>query len=168
MDPAHALWIGGPQGTGKSAVARALAQRFGLRLYAIDHHSGVHEPRMPRMQADPQRVLASIITDSRHRFRLVLEDLRALPDEPAAIVEGPQLLPTFVAAVLRHPDQAVFLLPEQGAGDLLVAPTVEREARELRLPVLAVDAPLEEMVERVAATFAPALARLSGATGTSP
>src|SRR6476469_5060671 len=31
---------------------------------------------------------------SRHRFRLVLEDLRALPDSPLALVEGPQLFPT--------------------------------------------------------------------------
>jgi predicted kinase len=36
VDPAHALWIGGPQGSGKSSIARALADRFGLQLYVVD------------------------------------------------------------------------------------------------------------------------------------
>jgi len=94
VDPANALWIGGPQGSGKSSVARALAERFGLQLYAVDHRVWVHEPRMPRTEfgsltmderwvlATPEQMLGWFVTTSRHRFRLVLEDLRELPDEP--------------------------------------------------------------------------------------
>ena len=198
MDPAHALWIGGPQGSGKSSIARALADRFELQLYHVDLRTWVHEERMPPTEfasltmderwvhADVQRMLGWFVTQSRHRFRLVLEDLRALPDEPACIVEGPQLFPTNVSAVLGAPDQALFLLPVLSemeerlrargpmqatsdgararenavARDLLIAKTFEREARELRLPTLAVDRPLDEMIELAAAQFAPAVERL--------
>jgi hypothetical protein len=38
---------------------------------------------------------------------------------------------------------------------MLIARLFEREARELRFPTLAVDAPLEEMIERAAAVLAP-------------
>jgi hypothetical protein len=64
------------------------------------------------VNAPPERMLEWFVSHSRHRFRLVLEDLRELPDEPAAIVEGPQLLPTSVSAVLRERDRALFLVPE--------------------------------------------------------
>lgn len=198
MDPAHALWIGGPQGSGKSSVAAALADRWGLQLYHVDARTWVHEERMPATEfasltmderwvhASPERMLDWFVTHSRHRFRLVLEDLRALPDEPACIVEGPQLFPTSVAAVLADPGQALFLHPPaaelearlrargpvQGtsdgararenavARDLLIAQTFERDARELRLPVLTVDRPLDEMIELAAERFAPVVERL--------
>lgn len=198
MDPSHALWIGGPQGSGKSSIAAALADRFELQLYHVDLRTWVHEERMPPtefasltmderwVQAAPEKMLGWFVTTSRHRFRLVLEDLRALPDEPASIVEGPQLFPTNVSAVLGAPDQALFLIPVEsemkerlrkrgpikgtsdGARaranaierDLMIRATFEREARELRLPALTVDRPLDEMVELAAAQFAPAVERL--------
>jgi 2-phosphoglycerate kinase len=198
VDPANALWIGGPQGSGKSSIARALATRFELQLYVVDHRVWVHEPRLPATEfasltmderwvhATPEQMLGWFVTHSRHRFRLILEDLRALPEEPAVIVEGPQLFPTSVSAVLGAADQALFLLPDPEAmrerllargpmagtsdgalarqnavvRDLLIAGMFEREARELRLPTLAVDASLAELVERAASRFEPALERL--------
>ncbi|HEY6963547.1 MAG TPA: hypothetical protein VI408_16800 [Gaiellaceae bacterium] len=198
MDPSHALWIGGPQGSGKSSIAYALSRRFDLQLYVVDHRVWVHEPRMPPTEfgglslderwvdAAPEQMLRWFVTTSRHRVRLVLEDLRELPDAPACIVEGPQLFPTTVSAFLRDPAQALFLLPDEAqlrerllarppiAGtsdgrrarenaterDVLIARTIAREARELRLAVLQVDAPLEEMIERAAAHFEPALEAL--------
>ena len=198
MDLADVLWIGGGQGSGKSSIARALSRRFDLQLYNVDHRTWVHKARMPLTEfgsltmderwvhASPDEMLGWFVTMSRHRFRLVLEDLRELPGEPAVIVEGPQLFPTSVAAVLREPDQALFLVPDPGemrdrllargpmaktsdgararenatARDLLIAETIEREARELRLPVLRVDAPLGEMIERAASQLEPVVERL--------
>lgn len=138
------------------------------------------------MHATPERMLGWFVNHSRHRFRLVLEDLRALPDEPAAIVEGPQLFPTNVSAVLGAPEQALFLQPDLDelaarlrargplratsdgvrarenavARDLLIAKMFEREARELRLPTLRVDRPLDEVVELAGEHFAPVVERL--------
>jgi 2-phosphoglycerate kinase len=198
VDLSRALWIGGPQGSGKSSIAEALAERFGLQLYHVDARTWVHEARMPPtefssltmderwVQSDPQQMLTWFVTGSRHRFRLVLEDLRELPDEPAVVIEGPQLFPTSVSAVLRSPDQALFLLPDLGemetrlrargpiqgtsdgararenavARDLLIARTFAREARELRLPALPVDRPLAEMIDLAAVHFAPVVERL--------
>ena len=200
MNPAHALWIGGPQGSGKSSVAAALADRFDLQLYHVDARTWVHEERMPPTEfasltmderwvhADVNRMLGWFVNNSRHRFRLVLEDLRALPETPGCIVEGPQLFPTSVSAVLGSPDQALFLVPVPAqmeerlrargpmegtsdgararenavARDLLIAKRFEREARELRLTAMVVDRPLDEMVELAATHFAPAVARLPG------
>ena len=192
------MWIGGPQASGKSSIARALAERFGLQLYVVDHRVWVHEARMPATEfasltmderwvhATPEQMLEWFIAHSRHRFRLILEDLRALPDGPSAIVEGPQLFPRFVAAVLGSADQALFLQPDLAgmrerllargpmaatsdglrarenatARDQLIAVLFAREARELRLPTLPVDAPLEEMIERAGAMLGPVVDRL--------
>jgi hypothetical protein len=197
VDLAHVLWIGGPQGSGKSSIARALSRRFDLQLYVVDWRTWVHEPRMPRtefqtlslderwVEPSPERMLDWFLTHSRHRFRLVLEDLRDLPDTPAVIVEGPQLFPTSVSAVLRSADQALFLLPDLDAQrerllarpgilgtsdprrarenatarDLLIAELFEREARELRLPSLPVDRPLDEMIELAVEHFRPVVER---------
>ena len=194
----HVLWIGGGQGSGKSSSARAIARRFDLQLYVIDHRVWVHEPRMPKTEfgslslderwvdATPLMMLDWFVTTSRHRFRLVLEDLRDLPPTPAVVVEGPQLFPTSVAAVLREPGQAVFLIPnldEQrdrllarspmlGTSDgvraranaterdLMITERFGREAADLRLTSLTVDVPLEEMIERAAEHFRPAVERM--------
>lgn len=198
MDLAHVLWIGGGQGSGKSSVARALARRFDLQLYTVDHRTWVHEPRMPRtdfqslsleerwVEPTLDEMLGWFLTSSRHRFRLVLEDLKELPAGPGAVVEGPQLFPTSVSAVLRAPGQALFLVPDPheqrerllargpmlGVSDgltarakaverdLMISELYRREARDLRLRALAVDRPLEGMVCLAAEHFAPALERL--------
>ena len=197
MDLSHVLWIGGGQGSGKSSIGKALSRRFDLQLYNVDRRTWVHEARMPTtefgvlsmderwVQASPERMLDWFVTTSRHRFRLVLEDLRELPDSPSVIVEGPQLFPTSVAAVLSNHDQALFLIPDAdeqkarllGRGplpgtsdglraranaterDLLITARFAREARELRLPVRPVDRPLDEMIEVAAEQLRPAIER---------
>ncbi len=197
MDLSHVLWIGGAQGSGKSSVAKALARRFDLQLYNVDRRSCVHEARMPTTEFGslslderwvdpaPERMLEWFVTTSRHRFRLVLEDLRDLPDTPLAIVEGPQLFPTSVSAVLVAPDQALFLIPDRAeqearllargpmpgtsdaeraranatARDLMISARFAREARELRLTALPADRPLGELIELADAHFRPAIDR---------
>lgn len=165
MDLSHVLWIGGGQGSGKSSVAQALARRFDLRLYGIDDHDSAHAPRMPSVASG--ETFDGFLNTSRHRFRLVLEDLAALPESPAAIVEGAQLLPTSVAAVLREPGHALFLLP---LDDSELTRRIGWEARDLRLATLQADAPLAEMIERAAAHFLPVVQGMgiSAAADTSP
>jgi shikimate kinase len=152
VDLSHVLWIGGGPASGKSSIGRELADRFDLRLYAVDEHEIAHAPRMPSFLAD--ETFDGFLTASRHRFRLVLEDLAALSDSPATIVEGSQLLPTSVAAVLREPGHALFLLPVEADA---TTQRIRWEARDLRLATLDVDAPLDEMVERAVAHFLPVI-----------
>ena len=197
MDLSHVLWIGGAQASGKSTVAKALARRFDLQLYNVDRRTWVHETRMPASEfrllslderwvdPAPEQMLDWFVTTSRHRFRLVLEDLRGLPDTPLAIVEGPQLFPTSVSAVLGAADQALFLIPDPAeqearllargpilgtsdgararanatARDLMISARFAREARELRLTALPAGRPLDEVVELAAEHFRPAIER---------
>jgi hypothetical protein len=151
VDLSHVLWIGGGPGSGKSAIARELSRRFDLQLYSVDEHAEAHEPRMPSVAAG--ETIDGFLTASRHRFRLVLEDLAALPPSPAAIVEGLLLFPTSVAAVLREPEHALFLLPVDAEDP--VTRRIGWEAADLRLKTLTVDAPLDEMIERAAVHFLP-------------
>ena len=160
MDLSHVLWIGGGPESGKSSIARELARRFDFQLYAIDEHEAEHALRMPSLVVDETVDVA--LTAARHRFRLVLEDLAAFSPSRAAIVEGWQLFPTSVAAVLRDPGHALFLLPVAQDG---ITQRIRWEARDLRLATLDVDAPLDEMIERAAAHFLPVI---SAATDTSP
>ncbi|HST18817.1 MAG TPA: hypothetical protein VLK36_14200 [Gaiellaceae bacterium] len=177
MDPVHVLWIGGATGAGKTSISRALAYRYDLQLYNVDHRTFDHVSRVrvpPDLNWDlPPPVLADRFVEySRNRFELVLEDLAALPASPGAIADGPFLLPSLVPAG----GAAVFLVPgeeriratgaERGQREVVVernlvlAERIASAAETAGLPVLPVDRGLEEMTERVEALLAPAVAGL--------
>ena len=42
MDLSDVLWVGGAQGAGKSSIARAIAYRFDLQVYSVDHRTWTH------------------------------------------------------------------------------------------------------------------------------
>jgi hypothetical protein len=125
----HVYWIGGGSGAGKSTVARRIAARHGLRLYATDDVMAEHARRSTRedspllhkfmdMDMDERWVnrTPKTMLDTFHWFRgegfnLIIEDLLDLPPEPGVIVEGFRLLPRLVAPLLYVPGRAVWLLP---------------------------------------------------------
>ena len=53
-------------------------------------------------------------------FDMIIEDLLALPREPAVIVEGFRLLPRLIAPLLCEPAHAVWLLPTPEFRDTVV------------------------------------------------
>lgn len=91
----HVLWIGGPPGTGKTAVATRMARRHGLRWYGADTRTWQHRDRallagnraarrweaMTPEERWVQSTPAEMFDMSLHveRGRMVLDDLRALP-----------------------------------------------------------------------------------------
>jgi hypothetical protein len=100
------VWVGGAPAAGKSTVARALARRYGLRLYAADTRTWVHRDRALARgilaarafeTLSPlerwQRPTAELVAMSLHRERgpMVLDDLAALPDRPLVVAEGTTL-----------------------------------------------------------------------------
>jgi hypothetical protein len=125
----HVRWIGGGSGSGKSTVARQLAQDFGLQLYITDdtistHAARLHDADAPLLQAflamsmderwanrSPVEMLKTFPWFQGERFDLIIADLLALPEEPPIIAEGFRLLPRLVAPLLSLPDQAVWLAP---------------------------------------------------------
>ena len=128
----HVYWIGGGSGGGKSTIARRIAARHGLRLYATDDVMSDHANRGSRedspllsdfaaMDMDERWLNRSpeVMLDTFHWFRgegfgLIVEDLLRLPAEPSVIVEGFRLLPHLVKPLVAVPGHAVWLLPTPG------------------------------------------------------
>lgn len=128
----HVYWIGGGSGAGKSTIARRIAARHGLRLYATDEvmpdHAGRSTPEdspfLSEFQAmdmderwvdrSPETMLETFHWFRGEGFHLIVEDLLRLPGKPGVIVEGFRLLPHLVMPLLTTPSQAVWLLPTPG------------------------------------------------------
>ncbi|GAA3410933.1 hypothetical protein [Streptosporangium vulgare] len=128
----HVYWIGGGSGAGKSTIARRIAARHGLRLYATDEvmpdHAGRSTPEdspfLSEFQAmdmderwvdrSPETMLETFHWFRGEGFHLIVEDLLRLPEKPGVIVEGFRLLPHLVMPLLTTPSQAVWLLPTPG------------------------------------------------------
>src|SRR5918997_648485 len=102
----HVCWIGGGSGAGKSTVARRIAARHGLRVYATDDVMADHArrcsredcPRLHRFMAmdmderwvnrSPETMLETFHWFRGEGFRLIVEDLLSLPRERGVIAEG--------------------------------------------------------------------------------
>ncbi len=125
----HVYWIGGGSGAGKSTIARRVADRHGLRLYATDDAMPDHARRcapgdcpllaaFAAMDMDqrwlnrfPQTMLETFHWFQGEGFHLITEDLLRLPTRPGVIVEGFRLLPRLVKPLLADSRHAVWLLP---------------------------------------------------------
>ena len=123
-------WIGGGSGAGKSTVARRLAARHGLRVYATDGAMADHGRRMTPADSPFMAEFAAMNMDERwvsrppetmletfgwfrgEGFGLIVEDLLRLP--PGVIAEGFRLLPRLVGPLLSDPGRAVWLCPTPG------------------------------------------------------
>ncbi|WUI02797.1 hypothetical protein OHR68_13620 [Spirillospora sp. NBC_00431] len=125
----HVYWIGGGSGAGKSTIARRIATRHGLHLYATDEMMSDHaskstpkdSPFLSEFKAmdmderwvnrSPETMLETFHWFQGEGFGLIVEDLLRLPREAGVIVEGFRLLPHLVKPLLIVPGHAVWLLP---------------------------------------------------------
>jgi hypothetical protein len=131
------LWVGGAQWAGKTTVARLLAARFPLVLYAYDYHDARSHSERARADADrfpafhafldaldrdpdsvwsrpsPEQLSEQVLAIFSERFQMVLEDLAALPEETPVLAEGWGLRPDLVAQQLDSREQAIFLVPTE-------------------------------------------------------
>ncbi|MFD0690162.1 shikimate kinase [Actinomadura fibrosa] len=125
----HVYWIGGGSGSGKSTIARRLADRHGMRLYDTDAAMPDHARRLPANEAPYLARFAAMDMDERwvtrspremldtfhwyhgEGFDLILDDLLSLPADRPVVAEGFRLLPGLVRPLLADPDHAVWLLP---------------------------------------------------------
>jgi hypothetical protein len=125
----HVYWIGGGSGSGKSTIARRIADQYGLRLYATDEVMADHTKRVSldgcpflskfiAMGMDERWVDRSpkVMFETFHwyhgeGFDPIVEDLLRLPKERGIVVEGLRLLPFLVKPLLSSYSQAVWLLP---------------------------------------------------------
>ncbi|MGI5159039.1 shikimate kinase [Microbispora sp. CA-102843] len=125
----HVYWIGGGSGSGKSTIARRIADRYGMRLYDTDAVMSDHARRVPVEQAPYLGRFAAMNMDERwvarspremldtfhwfhgEGFKLIIEDLLALPADRPVVAEGFRLLPGLVRPLLTEVGHAVWLLP---------------------------------------------------------
>jgi hypothetical protein len=125
----HVRWIGGASGAGKSATARALAGKHGMRVYATDDVMPGHADRMRPGEAPCLSAFAAMTMDERwvtrtpqdmldtfpwfrgEGFGLIVADLLRMPGDQPVVAEGFRLLPELVRPLLARPRQAVWLLP---------------------------------------------------------
>jgi hypothetical protein len=132
------LWIGGPPGTGKTAIATRIARRYGLRWYGADTRTWQHRDRavdagndaarrweaMTPQQRWMESTPAEMLEMSLHAERgpMVLEDLRALPHSPLVVAEGSTLPAQAISDGIADRSRAVWLLPtDDFQGALLAA-----------------------------------------------
>ena len=125
-------WIGGGSGAGKSTIARRLAARHGLRLYATDEVIADHGRRSSPVDSPLMAGFAAMDMDERwvsrppetmletfgwfrgEGFGLIVEDLLRRPAGPGVIAEGFRLLPRLVRPLLAGTGRAVWLCPTPG------------------------------------------------------
>ena len=128
----HMYWLGGGSGSGKSTIARRLANEHGLQLYATDDVMKDHGSRITPedgpfltefidmdmderwLNRSPETMLETFHWFRGEGFNLIVEDLLNLPADRPVIAEGFRLLPHLVEPLLAVPGHAVWLLPSPG------------------------------------------------------
>ena len=181
----HALWIGGPPGSGKTSIAKRIARRHGLRWYSADAHTWKHRDRALLAgnkaaqrweEMDPEERWTKPTPEEQlemalhvERGPMIVDDVRHLPASPLTLVEGSPVSPAVVSSGVADRTHALWLQPTTGflqrdrrrpsALQNLLSATIEHEVREHDAPALTVDGSLgvEEMVALVEGHFAEAL-----------
>lgn len=130
MYPTSIYWMGGSPCSGKSSMAKLLQDRYGLRLYHVDEalrnhvadltpnttpflYKWHHTPWTDLWSQPPAVLLAETIGAYREHCALVMQDVAALIDEQALLVEGTCLLPDCVAPHLPGPRHAIWVAPTE-------------------------------------------------------
>jgi len=122
--------------SGKTTVARLVAERRGMSRYHLDrHHWNDHATRLDPLRhpaALEERRLtfdeiwlspggeaaARSLASWRQTFELVVEDLLKLPHEVPIVAEGPGALPSLVWPLLSHRLQGMWLIADGSLYDL--------------------------------------------------
>jgi hypothetical protein len=135
----NVYWIGGAPGAGKSTIARRIASRCGLELYATDDVMGDHArrstaadaPYLERFKAmsmderwltrSPETMLETFHWFRGEAFPLIVDDLLRRPAGTPVVAEGFRLLPHLVMPLLENVDHAVWLLPTPAFRDAALA-----------------------------------------------
>jgi hypothetical protein len=125
----HVRWIAGGTGAGKSTVAAALAERYGVQVYdgdraehrwparcTPDHHPHMYAawdrpPGAMWAGRSPREIFRAMASLHGETVGFVAEDLSALPSDRVIVVDYFGVLPGHLAPLLHRSDHAAFLVP---------------------------------------------------------
>ncbi len=130
-DLSHVYWLGGASCAGKSTIALALADRFGMRLYDCDVAYEIHEtivspeefPTLHRLSRLSWNDLWMRPVDQQIReelalyheeWRLILDDLGNLPPDRPILAEGNALLPELFDGSGISSSRTIWVAPTPG------------------------------------------------------
>lgn len=126
----HILWVGGSPCSGKSTIVGMLSEANALLSYHCDEalrqqgrritsastpnlYKWTTTPWNELWMQPPHVLLEEAIGSYREHFRMVLDDLAALPGPGPVLVEGTCLLPECVDRVLVDRQSAIWLVPTE-------------------------------------------------------
>lgn len=127
------LWIGGAPDSGKTSIARLLAQRHDVDVYHFDRHEmnhfsradlaatpdlwAAHPDRMTTEErwlgSSPEEMARSTIASWSERCRMAFDDIAALPGTAPLIAEGPGFFPSLLTPILTDTRKAIWLVPSE-------------------------------------------------------
>lgn len=184
----HVLWIGGGTDAGKTTVAAAIVERYGLQAYSFDRNERSHLERRilagdyagrknpfamtpDEMWIDqtPAEMASGVIRGWSRRVDFVLEDLVAMPKMPPILAEGPGFFPEVIAPLLSTPQQAIWLVPTPSFKRQIAIrrgkPSVRHETRDPALAtenIIARDLLVTQQVRQEAAKRGLRLVEING------
>ena len=152
----HILWIGGGTDAGKSTVAKALVERYGLQSYNFDSHqrsqfdrmfaTGYFEGRKHPYERTPdelwlaqppEEMAKGVIRSWARRAEVAIEDMLLMPKTPMIVAEGTGFFPEVVQPLLSSTRQAIWFVPEpQFQRKIAIQrgkPTVQNQTRDPQL-----------------------------------
>jgi hypothetical protein len=124
----HVIWVGGPADSGKTTLARRIAQMKAYQYYSCDQTGAEHLQKLARTNTEYKKYVESVLSErwtgytsveiveqslktGREVFQFVLEDIKALPNNIPIIVEGVGLTPEIVRPVMTSAYQGIWLVP---------------------------------------------------------
>jgi len=125
----HVYWIGGGSAAGKSTITRRLAAEHGLQPYLTDDIMADHAKRSsPRdcpllhlfmamnmdqrwVNRSPEEMIETFHWFRGEGFKMIIDDILNMPNEPSVLVDGFRLLPHLVKPLLADRSHAVWLIP---------------------------------------------------------
>jgi 2-phosphoglycerate kinase len=126
----HVVWIGGPADSGKTTLAKWIAEKKGCGYYSSDETGAKHLRKLARANQKRRKYIESIFAEqwtgytaeeiaecsigiAKDRFQYVVDDMRGLNKSKLIIAEGTGFTPEIIYPVMSSEYQGIWLMPKE-------------------------------------------------------